>query len=227
MLARWTPYLRILFGILLLTTPALWQPGADYATVTYHATEVEYTDDYLRLGEGALTGQIQGLACYGLDESRYCALETYVGQNGPITVRHTEYALPRAEFVAAGGLYRPVANRSAENVTLGLESVTPETVLGELARPAAELSDPAREALRTGERVTVRASVERLNRRERRPARFVARNDSYYLLRSTDTAHDGAESPLETPVKVGAFALGLWLVLRGQSMRDDLADPPL
>lgn len=226
MVARWTPSLRILLGVLLLTTPALWQPGADYATVTYDASRVEHTDEYLRLDGGVLSSRIEGLACYGLDESRYCALETHVARRGPITVNRTDRAFNRSAFVAADGFYRPVANDSGENVTLALEPVRPETVLRELSRPADELPAPARRTLGTDEYVTVRFPVERPNPQERRSAYFVAANDSYYLLEETHDVHDGAESPLETPVKVVLFALGLGFVLRGQAKRLERDDSP-
>lgn len=224
MLTRWSPYLRILLGVLLLSAPALWNPGADYATVTYDAQNVEYANGYLRVG--ALSGQIDGLACYALDESRYCALERYVAEHGPVTVPRTDLAAARSEFVVAGGFYRPVYNASDDSATLGLKAVSSETVLSELSEPAAELPAAAREAVRTGDSVTVRTSVERLDGDDRRSS-FVAANGTYYLLERNYTAHDGTASPLVTPVKVLLFALGLRLVLRGQADRQRLDDPPL
>lgn len=104
--------------------------------------------------------------------------------------------------------------------------VAPETVLRELSKPADELPDPARRALETDDSVTVRVSVEQLNRRERRPAHFVAANDSYDFLRTTYVAHDGIESPLETLAKILLFALGVRFLLVGQSRRLNLGDPP-
>lgn len=224
MLTRWSPYLHILLGVLLLTTPALWNPSADYATVTYETQEVEYTDEYLRVG--VLTTPIQGLDCYGMGDSRYCSLERYVAQHGPITVTYPDHHLRRSKFVVTDDFYRPVRNNSGENTTFDLDPVTPGTVLRELSKPANELPKSAQKALETGESVTVSTPVKNLNRQERQSSRFVTANNSYYLLQERYTAHDGVESPLETPIKVLLFTLGLRLVLRGQTKRRTLDNPP-
>ncbi|MFB6266157.1 MAG: hypothetical protein ABEI31_00750 [Halodesulfurarchaeum sp.] len=224
--SRWSPYVAILIGVLLLAAPALWQPSATYATVTYDATPVEVTEGYIQLQGGALTGPIDGLACYGVQTSRYCALERYVAAEGPITVAKGGLWGAGPEFVAAGGFFRPTRKTTDDRLTLGVSPVDPKTVVEELSRPLEAVPPPAREAIETGTAVTRRVSVERLNRDDRRTAFFVAGGDSYVLVHRRFVAHEDGASPLETPFKVIMFLLGLALVLRGGAKRHALGDAP-
>lgn len=226
MLDRWSPYLLLLVGALLLAAPALWQPSVPYATVTYDATPVESTDTYIQLDGGALTGPIEGLDCYGPETSRYCTLERYVAENGPITLETDSAPYHNPTFVAAGGFYRTQQSVDGETLTLSVEPVSPSTVLESIARPASELPPSARESLETEAPVTTRIAIERLNRDDQRPTFFVAAEDGYYLVSAHYVAHHDGVSPLETPVKGLSFLLGLGLVLRGGAKRRRLGDAP-
>ena len=160
------------------------------ATVV-HALDIggaryEYRAGPLDTGEGALYTEIvpdhfDGVDCLrGDEDERLCAIEAWLleerGVNGTVTVQLSgSSGVNDEEYAYLGEFYRRIYHSDLDNgtTTIGLERVTRERALDDLAVDRDSLSDPAKRALEDGPAVA---------RFERDEGKVVETDDGYVAI---------------------------------------------
>lgn len=220
----WIPLAVIGVGILLLATPAA-AFTADFGGPTweYAATEITVEDGDVVLPDPLeIPGPvyIEGIVC--TDETRSCALERHVHEQGELTVPAEAFRRTPYEYVRIEGEILE-ATHEIENGTavLSHEEVDPATAVRR-SSGAYDFVHPAyRAAIEDGE-TTAEVPLE--------TPRVITRNpetpdEQFFYVYETDAPNPGEYEPspgqraLQWGIALIGFTLGLILVLFGQRMR--------
>jgi len=198
----WSPSPRsravgsVVFGALLLLSPAylgllgIGQAGYHYETATVTATDGDLQFE----GDGTSWARIEGIDCATTVETgRLCALEhRLIGES--VTVERAALETTADPYTRHDGrLYR----RTTDGDRVGLEPVSPTTVLDDVAVSADRVSPLGRLALWRGSLTTTVPIAE--------DGQIVETSDGYVLIYEHHRTHDPI---LDDPLFAGIVTIG-------------------
>lgn len=215
--------LLIVVGVVLLLNPLyismlhLDQPN----WYRYEASQVTFEDDHVNASFDA-TSIDSDVACLS-HNYRTCLLERYVLQNGGVNYSSQLAAGPGTGYRYAyidGEFYQVQPQGLGGNGTLSLEHLNREKALRDIATPVERTTPAIRKVVQTGN----------VTRHHTLPGagELIREGNTYYVVYkaayhvSQGRTYDQKKRTgqlIQAGLMIGGFAVGLWLVLRGQRER--------
>ena len=210
--------LLVVVGLLLVTNSLWLFPDDGETEYTYERVEIGVEDEQLsydRPGRYLSGNDLNRVDCTLTPDSRLCAFDRYILENGPVTVSNDYDIRTRAPTytLVDGAYYERVAEETdgEASYTLALDPVRPEELLSAIATDVSQIDEDDRnfddipleyQIAVTGGSVTTTTHLEADSVGE-----VFRRNDTYYTV--VATGHEQINRPLVSEGRGPLFLVGL------------------